>query len=56
MKLEKSTTGDIVLSLIIPGWGILIRLIALIKMEFQRGLTMFGLSVMVIAVIAALRT
>lgn len=56
MKLEKATTGDIVLSLIIPGWGILIGLIALTKQEFRRGLTMFGLSVLVIAVITALRT
>lgn len=56
MKLEKATTSDIALSLIIPGWGVLIGLIALIKQEFRRGLTMFGLSALTILVIFVLRT
>lgn len=55
MKLEKATTGDIILSLIIPGWGALVGCFALIKKEFRRGLTMLGLSVLMIAVITALR-
>lgn len=55
MKLEKATTGDIVLSVIIPGWGGLVGLIALIKKEFRRGLTMLGISVLMIFVIAILR-
>lgn len=55
MKLEKATTSDIVLSLIIPGWGFLIGLIALIKAEVKRGLTMLGISALMAFVIAALR-
>lgn len=55
MKLEKATTGDIVLSVIIPGWGVLIGLIALVKKEVRRGLTMFGISALMILAISALR-
>lgn len=55
MKLEKATTGDIVLSVIIPGWGVLIGLIALVKKEVRRGLTMLGISALMILVISALR-
>jgi hypothetical protein len=55
MKLEKATTGDIVLSVIIPGWGALIGLIALIKKEFRRGLTMLGISILIMLFIAILR-
>lgn len=55
MKLEKATTGDIVLSVIIPGWGVLIGLIALVKKEIRRGLTMLGISALMIVVISALR-
>lgn len=55
MKLEKATTGDTILSVVIPGWGLLIGLIALIKKEFRRGLTMIGLSLLMILVIAILR-
>jgi hypothetical protein len=38
MKLEKATTSDIILSVIIPGWGFMIGLIALIKAEPKRGI------------------
>ena len=55
MKLEKATTGDIILSVIIPGWGVLIGLIALIKKELKRGFTMIGISALMIVVIAILR-
>jgi hypothetical protein len=55
MKLEKATTGDIVLSVIIPGWGGLVGLIALIKKEVRRGLTMLGISALMILVISVLR-
>ena len=55
VKLEKATTGDIILSVIIPGWGVLIGLIALIKQELKRGFTMIGISALMIIVIAILR-
>jgi rRNA maturation endonuclease Nob1 len=54
-KLEKATTGDIILSIIIPGWGFLIGLIALIKTEFKRGFTMIGIASLVIAILVVLR-
>ena len=55
MKLEKATKGDIILSLIIPSWGLLVGLIALIKRESRRGLTMISLSVLMIAVVSVVR-
>jgi hypothetical protein len=55
MKLEKATTSDIILSIIIPGWGLLIGIIALIKKENQRSLTMLGISALMIFLIAILR-
>lgn len=54
MKLEKATTGDIILSAIIPGWGGIIGLIAIAKKEFRRGLTMLSISAFMIIIIAAL--
>ncbi|HEX7964950.1 MAG TPA: hypothetical protein VF651_04445 [Gammaproteobacteria bacterium] len=53
-KLQKATVGDIALSVIIPGWGVLIGLIALIKREFKRGLTMIGIGAVMIAIYVAL--
>lgn len=53
-KHEKATVGDIILSVIIPGWGILIGLIALCKKEQKRGLTMIGIGGAVIVVLAIL--
>jgi hypothetical protein len=43
-RLEKPTTGDYVLSVIIPGWGFLVGIIALFKREFQRGSIMIAIS------------
>ena len=42
-RFEKATTGDIILSVILPGWGILIGLMALCKGEKQRAKTMMGI-------------
>ncbi|HEY3645379.1 MAG TPA: hypothetical protein VGM16_08585 [Gammaproteobacteria bacterium] len=53
-RLQKATIGDIALSVIIPGWGILIGLIALIKREFKRGLTMIAIGVVMVAIYTAL--
>ena len=56
MKLEKATAGDIVLSAIIPGWGFLVGLFALVKQEFKRGLTMLAISAAMIAMLVLLRS
>lgn len=42
-RLQKATTGDIILSVILPGWGILIGLMALCVGEKQRARTMMGI-------------
>lgn len=44
--LEKATIGDIILSILLPGWGILIGIIALLKGEGTRGGQMLGLGVL----------
>jgi len=44
LRFEKATTGDIILSIIIPGWGVLIGLIALCKGEKKRAGTMIIIS------------
>ena len=38
--LRKATTPDLILSFFLPGWGLVIGLIALVKGEYRRGLTM----------------
>jgi len=55
MKLEKATTGDIILSCVIPGWGLLIGIIALIKRETRRAVTMIAISSILITVIVVLK-
>jgi hypothetical protein len=52
MKYEKATTGDIILSITLPGWGVLIGLIALLKGEFKRAWTMIGIGIALLAIIA----
>jgi hypothetical protein len=54
-KLQKATTGDIVLSLILPGWGLLVGLIALVKGEARRAFTMMALSAVLISVYVVYR-
>ena len=49
-KLEKATTGDIILSVLIPFWGFIIGLMALVKGEGKRGATMIGIGIGVFAV------
>lgn len=51
MKLSKATTGDIVLSLLVPGWGLLVGLIALVKGELKRAGTMMAISAALIALL-----
>jgi len=53
-KLGKATVMDIALSVIIPGWGVLIGLIALVKRESRRGLTMIGIGAVMILVYTVL--
>lgn len=50
-KLQKATVGDIVLCVIIPGWGILVGLIALAKREWKRAATMIAISSCLIALL-----
>lgn len=47
-RLEQATGGDIALSIMFPGWGVLIGLIALIKGERKRAGTMIGLGVVLL--------
>lgn len=49
MKLDKATTGDIVLSIFMPTGGLLIGLIALAKREHKRSFTMMAISGVIIA-------
>ena len=49
-KLAKATVADIVLCVVIPGWGILVGLIALAKREWKRAATMIGISALLLAV------
>jgi tetratricopeptide (TPR) repeat protein len=55
VKLEKATTADIVLSLVLPGWGLIVGLIALTKDESRRGFTMLALSIPSLALIASIK-
>lgn len=52
-RLSKATRGDIILSVLLPGWGVLIGLIALCKGEKKRAVTMIAIGVCVLAVIIA---
>ena len=47
MKYEKATKGDIGLSLVVPVYGLLVGVLALLKGEFRRALTMMILSALV---------
>jgi hypothetical protein len=53
-KLEKATVMDIILSVVIPGWGVLIGCIGLVKREFKRGLTMIAISAAMIVIYTVL--
>ena len=44
VRFSGATTGDIVLSIIIPMYGMVVGLIALFKTEWKRGATMMGVS------------
>ncbi len=50
-RLSKATTGDIILSVLLPGWGVLIGLIALCKGEKKRAVTMIAIGACVLALI-----
>ena len=47
MKYTKATTVDIVLSIILPGWGVLVGLIALLKGEVKRAGTMISIGILI---------
>jgi len=54
-RLPKATTGDIILSVLLPGWGVLIGLIALCKGEKKRAVTMIAIGVCILALIISTR-
>jgi hypothetical protein len=47
-KFENATQGDIALSIFLPGWGVIIGIIALLKGEKQRAVTMIGIGIVVL--------
>jgi len=50
-RFPKATTGDIILSVLLPGWGVLIGLIALCKGEKKRAVTMIAIGACILALI-----
>lgn len=52
MKLQSATVGDIALSIVLPIAGLIAGLVALIKREFKRGITMLALSGGMLAILA----
>lgn len=55
-KLQQATWVDILLSLILPFWGIIVGLIALIKGEFKRGLTMIIISIIIVVAFVMIKS
>jgi hypothetical protein len=49
-KLQKATLGDIILSMILPTWGVIVGVIALIKGERKRAATMIALGGVIAAI------
>jgi hypothetical protein len=47
-QFEKATTGDIILSVILPGFGVLIGLMALCRGERKRATTMISVGACII--------
>lgn len=47
-RLEKATIGDVILSLVLPGWGVLVGLMALCKGEKRRAAAMIAIGTCVI--------
>ena len=54
-RFLKATTTDIVISLILPGWGVIVGFIALLKGESRRAATMIAIGICVFVAIAALK-
>jgi hypothetical protein len=54
-RFEKATLGDVVLSVVLPGWGILVGLTVLCKGERKRAATMIVIGACVLAVVALAR-
>ncbi len=50
-RLEKATPGDIVLSVALPGWGIVVGLMALAKGEKKRAKTMIAIGACGVAIV-----
>jgi hypothetical protein len=54
-KLLKPTIGDLVLSFLLPGWGLIVGVIALVKTEWKRGAIMIAISFTLLLIIFSLR-
>lgn len=54
-KLEEATKADIVLSIILPFWGLVIGLVAFLRGEKKRGQTMMGTGLAFLVLWIALR-
>jgi len=54
-RFERATAGDVVLSVVLPGWGILVGLTALCKGERKRAVTIIVIGACVLAVVALAR-
>ena len=51
VRVDEATTGDIILSVFLPGFGIAIGLLALARKQKKRGLTMISIGGGLIALI-----
>lgn len=51
---DRASTGDIVLSIILPGFGLMIGCIALVKRQVRRAATMGGISAAVLSAVLVL--
>jgi len=54
-KLEKATTADIILSCLLPFWGLVVGVVALVKGESKRAGTMMLISGILLIALFALR-
>ena len=52
MKLQRATVGDIVLSVVLPGWGVIIGVVALCKGEKRRACVMLAIGTAIIVLLA----
>ncbi len=54
-RFLRATMVDVLVSLFLPSWGLIVGFMALLKGEGKRGLTMMGLGIVSVAVVVYLR-